>query len=390
MESRMKILVVMGTRPEAIKLAPVIMQLRRHQDRVQTVLCATGQHREMLQQALEPFGLRPDINLAVMTANQSLTAVSCSVLKGMDLALGRERPGLVLVQGDTSTTMAASLAAFYQRIPVAHVEAGLRTGDNHNPFPEEVNRRLTTHLADFHFAPTELSRRNLLREGISDERIVVTGNTVVDALRYILANLSRLTQRALPETLNGKRLILVTAHRRESFGHGILRICEALQRIALTRSDVFIVYPVHLNPNVQDPVKKMLHGLPNMLLLDPLDYVAFVALMKRAYILVTDSGGMQEEGPYLRKPVIVMRTASERPEAVRAGSAILAGTDPEMIVANITRLLDDTELYRDMTSRENPFGDGTAAVRIVQFLGDKFGFPTREAHEVLAPPRQPC
>ena len=379
LQKKVKILVVIGTRPEAIKLAPVIMELRRHQDEIQTVVCATGQHREMLQQALKPFALHPDFNLNVMTANQSLAEVTCSVLKGMDGILEREKPDMVLVQGDTTTTMAGSLAAFYRRIPVGHIEAGLRTGDRYNPFPEEINRRLTTPIADFHFAPTELSRKNLLREGINDDRILITGNTVVDALNYILANLEALGPRIVPGALDGKRLILVTAHRRESFGSGIREICEALRRLSLSRSDILIAYPVHLNPKVHDPVRTLLQGVPNILLLEPLDYVSFVALMKRAYILLTDSGGMQEEGPSLRKPVLVMRSVSERPEAVMAGSASLVGTDPETIVSGVNRLLDDSELYLDMTSRENPFGDGAAAIRIVRFLGCKLGLRFRNA-----------
>jgi len=280
---------------------------------------------------------------------------------------------MMLVQGDTTTTMAASLAAFYRRIPVGHVEAGLRTGDRYNPFPEEINRCLTTHIADCHFAPTELSRKNLLREGVSDDHILVTGNTVVDALNYIVANQQALAPRVVPEVLDGKHLILVTAHRRESFGSGIRQICEALRRLSLSRSDILIVYPVHLNPNVQEPVRTILEGVPNVLLLEPMDYVSFVALMKRADILLTDSGGMQEEGPSLRKPVLVMRSVSERPEVIMAGAASLVGTDPETIVTSVNRLLDDAELYRDMTSCENPLGDGAAAGRIVRFLARKFG-----------------
>ena len=381
-----KVMVVLGTRPEVIKLAPVIMELRRHENRIQTLVCATGQHREMLQQMLNTFNLRPDFNLDVMKTNQSLADVTGAVLTGMDSVLRKEKPDLMLVQGDTTTTMAASLAAFYRQVPVGHVEAGLRTGDRQNPFPEEINRRLTTHIADYHFAPTELSRQNLLREGVSDEHILITGNTVVDALFYIVANLHALAPRVIPDVPNGKRLILVTAHRRESFGAGIRQICEALRRLSLSRSDILIVYPVHLNPNVQDPVRTILEGTPNVLLLEPLDYVSFIALMRRAHILLTDSGGMQEEGPSLRKPVLVMRSVSERPEAVFAGAASLVGTDPERIVASVNRLLDDAELYRDMTSRKNPFGDGAAARRIVQFLGQKLGIDMPDAHATPLPP----
>lgn len=383
---QVKVLVVLGTRPEAIKLAPVIMDLRRHQDRFQTVVCSTGQHREMLQQMLKSFGLHPDFNLNVMKPNQSLADVTSAVLTGMDSVLEKEKPDVMLVQGDTTTTMAASMAAFYRRIPVGHVEAGLRTGDRYNPFPEEINRRLTTHIADFHFAPTELSRSNLLQEGVSDDCILITGNTVVDALNYIVANLQATPPRVAPEIMNGKRLILVTAHRRESFGSGMRQICEALRRLALSRSDILIIYPVHLNPNVQDPVRSILGGIPNISLLEPLDYVSFIALMKRAHILLTDSGGMQEEGPSLGKPVLVMRSVSERPEAVMSGAAALVGTDPEKIIASVNRLLDDAEHYQHMTSRENPFGDGRAAARIVQFLGRKFGVDIPETHAAAGSP----
>jgi UDP-N-acetylglucosamine 2-epimerase (non-hydrolysing) len=384
-QNQIKILVVLGTRPEAIKLAPVIMELRRHKDRIQTVVCATGQHREMLQQVLKTFGLHPDFDLDVMKTNQSLADVTCAVLTGMDGVLEREKPDVMLVQGDTSTAMAASLAAFYRQIPVGHVEAGLRTQDRYNPFPEEINRRLTTHIADCHFAPTELSRKNLLREGVSDDRILVTGNTVVDALNYIVTNLQPLGPRVVPEIPDSKRLILVTAHRRESFGDGIRKICAALRRLALSRSDILIIYPVHLNPNVQDPVRTILEGVPHVLLLEPLDYVSFIGLMERAHILLTDSGGMQEEGPSLRKPVLVMRSVSERPEAVMAGTASLVGTDPETIVASVNRLLDDAELYQQMTSHENPFGDGAAAKRIVRFLVGKFGVDIPEMNVVASP-----
>lgn len=383
---QIKVMVVLGTRPEAIKLAPVVMELQRHEGRFQTVICATGQHREMLQQALETFGLHPDFNLDVMKTNQSLADVTSAVLTRMDSVLEREKPDVVLVQGDTTTTLAASLAAFYQTVPVGHVEAGLRTRDRYNPFPEEINRRLTTHIADFHFAPTELARRNLLQEGVSDEQVVVTGNTVVDALYYIVANAHVLTPQVVPQIPEGKRLILVTAHRRESFGSGIRRICEGLRRLALSRSDIVIIYPVHLNPNVQDPVRTILHGVPNISLVEPLDYVSFVALMNRAHLLLTDSGGIQEEGPSLRRPVLVTRSVSERPEAVMAGSALIVGTAPEAIVASVNRLLDDPELYRAVTSRENPFGDGAAAKRIVRFVASRFGIDIPDLDGVPASP----
>jgi len=363
-----KAMVVFGTRPEAIKLAPVVLELHRRVASFKTVLCSTGQHREMLEQMLESFRLVPDHNLGVMKANQSLAEVTTGVLNGLDRVLTSEKPDVVIVQGDTTTTFVASLAAYYHRIPVAHVEAGLRTGDRFNPFPEEMNRRLATHLADFHFAPTELSRTNLLREGISNERILVTGNTVVDALQHIISSLPENPPRVACNVPDDRKLILVTAHRRESFGQGMHQICEAIRRLAENRPDVFVVFPVHLNPNVQEPVRTMLGGISNVSLLEPMDYVSFVALMKRAHILLTDSGGMQEEGPSLKKPVLVMRSVSERPEAVMAGAACLVGTDPARIIATVKRLLDEPDYYEQMTSRENPFGDGKAAVRIVDSL----------------------
>ena len=384
--SRRKVLVVLGTRPEAIKLAPVIMELRRNEARFQTVVCATGQHREMLQQALSSFRLSPDYNLDVMRPGQSLAGVTTAILDGVDGIVESTRPDFVLVQGDTTTTFAASLAAYYHRVPVGHVEAGLRTGDRYNPFPEEINRRLTTQLADVHFAPTELARRNLLLEDISGDQIVVTGNTVVDALHYILSTMREDPAKGLPEIPTDRKLILVTAHRRESFGEGLCQICEALRRLAENRPDVVIVFPVHLNPNVQDPVYKMLGGIGNVLLQQPLDYGSFVAAMKRAHILLTDSGGMQEEGPSLGKPVLVMRSASERPEAVMAGGACLVGTEPGRIVAMVERLLDEPAYYEQMTSVKNPFGDGRAAARIVEFLTRWFFGEHKEEHLGLLEP----
>ena len=365
-----KVIVVIGTRPEAIKLAPVVLELQRHPAHFETQICVTGQHREMLDPMLRVFGLLPHHDLSVMKAGQDLTGVTAACLIGLDRVLRQERPALVLVQGDTTTTFATALAAYYHHIPVGHIEAGLRTGRKYDPFPEEINRRLATHLTDFHFAPTEAARTNLLSEGVNAEDILVTGNTVVDALL--------LTQRRLAEdpclgvdslgATDGLRIILVTAHRRESFGLPFRRICEAVRALAEKRRDVLVVYPVHLNPNVQAPVREILDGVPNVKLLAPLDYVSFVACMQRAYILLTDSGGIQEEGPSLGKPVLVMREVSERPEAISAGTACLTGTDPEEIVGSVSSLLDDPTRYKQMTSRPNAYGDGHAAERIVQFL----------------------
>jgi UDP-N-acetylglucosamine 2-epimerase (non-hydrolysing) len=367
---RKKVLVVIGTRPEAIKLAPIVLELERHRERFKTEICVTGQHREMLDQMLQVFGLRPDYDLGVMKAGQNLTEVTAACLTGLERILRQERPDVVLVQGDTTTTFAASLAAYYQHIPIGHIEAGLRTGKKYDPFPEEVNRRLTTHLSDFHFAPTDVARNNLLVEGVSPESILVTGNTVIDALLLVKARLaedpSLAAHRLGPS--DGLRIILVTAHRRESFGQPFRQICKAIRAIAEKRRDVLIIYPVHLNPNVQSPVHEILDRLPNVKLLAPLDYVSFVDCMQRASILLTDSGGVQEEGPSLGKPVLVMREVSERPEAITAGTASLVGTDPQRIFRAVMSLLDDPACYKRMTSNPNPYGDGHASERIVEFL----------------------
>lgn len=365
-----RILVVIGTRPEAIKLAPVVLELEKHKAHFETRICVTGQHREMLDQMLRVFDLRPDYDLEVMKSGQDLAEVTAACLTGLGRVLQQVRPALVLVQGDTTTTFAAALAAYYNHIQVGHIEAGLRTGQKNDPFPEEINRRLTTHLSDFHFAPTEVARHNLLLEGVQPENISVTGNSVIDALLLTQARLVKDPKLAVDPLgpTDGLRIILVTAHRRESFGLPFRRICEALRALAERRRDILVVYPVHLNPNVQAPVREILDGVPNIRLLAPLDYVSFVACMQRAHILLTDSGGIQEEGPSLGKPVVVMREVSERPEAIAAGSACLAGTDAEKIIAAVTSLLDNPDCYKRMSSRPNPYGDGHAAERIVHFL----------------------
>jgi UDP-N-acetylglucosamine 2-epimerase (non-hydrolysing) len=373
-----KIIVVIGTRPEAIKMAPVVLELQRHRALFETLICVTGQHREMLDQMLRVFGLRPDYDLGVMKSGQTLAEVTAACVTGLDLILRRECPAVVLVQGDTTTAFAASLAAYYCHIPVGHIEAGLRTGKKNDPFPEEINRRLVTQLTDFHFAPTEWAQSNLLAEGVSPEDIVVTGNTVIDALFLTQARLAKepgLATDCLGPT-DGVKIILVTAHRRESFGPPFRRICEAIRTIAERRHDVLVVYPVHLNPNVQAPVHEILDGMPNIRLLAPMDYVSFVACMQRAYVLLTDSGGIQEEGPSLGKPVLVMREVSERPEAIAAGTACLTGTNPEAIVAVVNSLLDDPLCYKRMTSRPNPYGDGHASERIAQFLISRITNPS--------------
>lgn len=370
-----RILVTFGTRPEAIKMAPVVNDLRRSYEAAETRVCITAQHREMLDQVLQIFSIKPDFDLNIMREAQELTDVTMRVLAGVREVLADFRPDVVLVQGDTTTAFAASLAAYYQRIPVAHVEAGLRTGNIYAPWPEEINRRLTGVIARVHFAPTELARDNLLREGVNPATIHVTGNTVVDALLSVVHRL-----RASPELAQGfdkqfesldpnRKIILVTGHRRENFGAGFENICEALRALA-RRADVQIVYPVHLNPNVQKPVQSILGGLPNVHLLHPLDYLPFVYLMNRAHIIVTDSGGIQEEAPSLGKPVLVMRDTTERPEAVGAGTVRLVGTDQRRIVAETERLLDSRDEYENMARAHNPYGDGYAAQRITQALKD--------------------
>jgi UDP-N-acetylglucosamine 2-epimerase len=362
-------LTIFGTRPEAIKLAPVIKRLE-DDPRFASVTCITSQHREMLDQVLGVFGIVPHYDLAVMTPAQSLADVTAKVVQKVGEVIAAESPTIVLVQGDTTTTFAASLAAFYHRIPVGHVEAGLRTLDKYQPFPEEINRRLTTVLADYHYAPTAMSRQNLLAEGIDGQQIVVTGNTGIDALLMALDRVRR-DGRVLDE--DGRRMILVTAHRRESFGAPFEAICDALRQITERNADVTIVYPVHLNPQVRRPVLDRLAGCSRIRLLEPLDYLSFVRMMDRAHLILTDSGGIQEEAPALGKPVLVMRNTTERPEAIEAGSARLVGTSSEAIVSAVQRLLDDTAMYGQMSRARNPFGDGHASERIACHIVEMFG-----------------
>lgn len=369
----MKTLCVFGTRPEAIKMAPLAIALAED-SRFEAKVCVTGQHREMLDQVLDLFSLRPDYDLNVMKPGQDLTDVTTSILQGLKKVFAEFKPDIILVHGDTATTFAASLAAYYQQIPVAHVEAGLRTGNLLSPWPEEGNRKLTGALAKLHFAPTETSKRNLLREGISDSDIVVTGNTVIDALVDVvdrLANDEKLKNIAAEPTsfLGGnKKIILVTGHRRESFGGGFERICQALREVATRYPEVDIVYPVHLNPNVREPVNRLLSDLPNIHLIAPLDYLPFVYLMSISYLILTDSGGIQEEAPSLGKPVLVMRDTTERPEAVAAGTVQLVGTETDKIVSSLTLLLDNREAYERMSFAHNPYGDGEACKRILEAL----------------------
>ncbi|WP_144148428.1 non-hydrolyzing UDP-N-acetylglucosamine 2-epimerase [Paraburkholderia sp. BCC1884] len=368
------ILLTFGTRPEAIKMAPLVKRLQRAAG-IDCRVCVTGQHREMLDQVLELFEIRPDFDLNVMKRGQDLYDVTSSITLGMRDVLSACRPDMVLVHGDTTTTMAASLAAFYQRIPVGHVEAGLRTGNLLSPWPEEANRKLTGVLAALHFAPTERARDNLLAEGVPAQRIVVTGNTVIDALLQVRsrlaadATLCETAARALPRFSPDRRVILVTGHRRESFGAGFEQICAALLQIARAHPDVDIVYPVHLNPAVREPVNRLLTGVANIHLLEPLDYLPFVRLMDRAHLILTDSGGVQEEAPSLGKPVLVMRETTERQEAVDAGVVQLVGTSAQRIASGVTHLLNDAGSYRAMTRGGNPYGNGQASERILDALG---------------------
>lgn len=379
-----KILIIFGTRPEAIKMAPVIRRLRQCCD-FQTQVCVTAQHRLMLDQVLNIFEIQPDFDLDVMMPGQDLFDVTSKVLLGLKDVLDQTRPDLVLVHGDTTTTMAATLASFYARIPVGHVEAGLRTGDKGAPFPEEVNRRVTGAVADIHFAPTETARSNLLTEGVVDSNILVTGNTVIDALFLALDKIrsERLAEQIARDLVtrfptldplihseHRRQMILVTGHRRENFGQGFENICQALREVAIAHPDADIVYPLHLNPNVQEPVRRILGGadLGNVHLIEPLDYLPFVWLMDRCYLVVTDSGGIQEEAPSLGKPVLVMRTTTERPEAVDAGTVRLVGTERETISAAINTLLEDEGAYLRMSRAHNPYGDGKAAERIAEFI----------------------
>jgi len=367
-EKKLTMLIVFGTRPEAIKLAPVVLEANRR-GWASPLVCVTAQHREMLDQMLRVFGIRPDIDLGIMTHRQTLHSVTSRILTRLQKVLKQTRPDLVVVQGDTTTTFAASLAAFYEMIPVAHVEAGLRTGRRDEPFPEEINRKLADSLADFHFAATDENRLNLLKEGADPRRIFVVGNTVVDALRHIMRESRKKSHVAgLPSLYPRKKVVVVTAHRRESFGEPLENICHAIRQISELNNDVEIVYPVHLNPNVLNPVRKLLGDRKNIHLLPPLDYLTFIGLLSRAHLILTDSGGIQEEAPTLKKPVVVMRDVTERPEGVTAGFVTLAGTRREAIVRTTQALLDDTSIHMRLKGIQNPYGDGRSARRILSIL----------------------
>ena len=368
-----KIVTVFGTRPEAIKMAPLVHALQAD-DRFDAKVCVTAQHREMLDQVLELFEIEPDFDLNIMKAGQTLNDVTTSVLVGLKPVLEDFKPDVVLVHGDTATTFAASLAAYYQQIKVGHVEAGLRTGNIYSPWPEEANRKLTSAISNYHFAPTAGSKENLLNEGISKDEIMVTGNTVIDALFWVREKLNK--DNSLSNELSSrfdyldsnKKLVLVTGHRRESFGGGFERICEALRQIATNNPDAQVLYPVHLNPNVQEPVNRLLKGLDNVFLIEPQQYLPFCYLMDRATVILTDSGGIQEEAPSLGKPVLVMRETTERPEAIDAGTVRLVGTDVDLIVSQVDLLLTNPDEYQKMSKSHNPYGDGLACGRILEIL----------------------
>ena len=373
-----KILLVFGTRPEAIKMAPLVKEFQKDTEHFETKVCVTAQHRQMLDQVLEVFGITPDYDLNIMAPNQDLYDITSKVLLGLRDVLKDFAPDVVLVHGDTTTSMAASLAAFYRQIAVAHVEAGLRTYDMLSPWPEEMNRQVTDRICTYYFAPTGQSRQNLLRENIEEKKIFVTGNTVIDALLMavdIIATKTGVMEEQIHKeiqekgyTVGERDYILVTGHRRENFGEGFLHICKAIRELASKYPDIDIVYPVHLNPNVQKPVYELLSGLDNVFLISPLDYLPFIYAMQHSILLLTDSGGVQEEAPSLGKPVLVMRNTTERPEAVEAGTVKLVGTDAETIVGNVVELLRNKELYKRMSETHNPYGDGQACERIVNAL----------------------
>jgi len=387
-----KILIVFGTRPEAIKMAPVVKEFQKHPDHFETVVCVTAQHREMLDQVLGIFDIVPDIDLNIMQAEQDLTDVTTRVLAGMRDVLRDVSPDVVLVHGDTTTSSATALAAFYQQIPVGHVEAGLRTHNNYSPWPEEMNRQITGRIATWHFAPTSLNRQNLIREGVADDRIIVTGNTVIDALYMVLGKIANtpgiveeieieLQENSLPVQLvrkwNGnegeRKMVLITGHRRENFGEGFINICEAIRDLAHAHPDVDFVYPVHLNPNVRKPVREILgingnDSHKSIYLIEPVQYLPFVYLMQKCVLVLTDSGGIQEEAPGLGKPVLVMRNTTERPEGVDAGTVRLTGADRQAIIDEVNKLLTDNNYYNRMSEAINPYGDGKASGRIANEL----------------------
>lgn len=372
-----KTLTIFGTRPEAIKLAPLIKKLS-HDANFESLVCTTGQHKNMLDSVLNIFDITPDFSLNIMKSNQSLSEITSSILTKLDSIIKKVNPDIIFVHGDTSTTFAAALSAYYHNKQVAHVEAGLRTGNIYSPWPEEANRKLTASITNYHFAPTQLAQKNLLKENIDKNQIYITGNTVIDSLKLIQENYFKEEnnikhlEKSFSFLNKKKKLILVTGHRRESFGKGFENICIALKKIASEIKDVEIVYPVHLNPNVKKPVNKILSKVPNIYLLEPQEYISFIYLMTRSYMIITDSGGIQEEAPSLGKPVLVLRETTERPEALEAGTVKLVGTDVDKIYKNTLKLVNDERVYKDMSQSHNPYGDGYACEKILDALKGSF------------------
>ncbi len=380
-------MLVFGTRPEAIKMAPLVREFKKYPDLFDTIVCVTGQHREMLDQVLDIFEINPEYDLNIMQQGQDLYDITSKVLYGMRDVLDEAKPDVVLVHGDTTTSTSAALAAFYRQIPVGHVEAGLRTHDIYSPWPEEMNRQITGRIASFNFSPTPLSRKNLLDENVDDDKITVTGNTVIDALHIVVDRIKN--DKGLSKELHsvllasgydtnrlndGRRMVLITGHRRENFGDGFINICNAIKDLSAKYPNVDFIYPMHLNPNVRKPIHQVfgdnLNEFSNLFFIEPLEYLSFVFLMEKSYLVLTDSGGIQEEAPGLGKPVLVMRNTTERPEALESGTVKLVGTDYEKIVSNVSRLLDDSSFYAEMSNAVNPYGDGHASERIVSFLKD--------------------
>ena len=380
-----KVMLVFGTRPEAIKMAPLVREFKKYPEVFDTIVCVTGQHREMLDQVLDIFDINPEYDLNIMQQGQDLYDITSKVLYGMRDVLDEAKPDVVLVHGDTTTSTSAALAAFYRQIPVGHVEAGLRTHDIYSPWSEEMNRQITGRIASFNFSPTPLSRKNLLDENVNDDKITVTGNTVIDALHIVVDRIKN--DKGLSEELHsvllssgydtnrlddGRRMVLITGHRRENFGDGFINICNAIKDLSAKYPDVDFIYPMHLNPNVRRPIHQVfgenLNEFRNLFFIEPLEYLSFVFLMEKSYLVLTDSGGIQEEAPGLGKPVLVMRNTTERPEALESGTVRLVGTDYEKIVSNVSRLVDDSSFYAEMSNAVNPYGDGHASERIVSFL----------------------
>lgn len=379
-----KIIVVFGTRPDTIKMAPVILELQKHPDEFEVITIATAQHRHMLDQVLEVFKIQSDYDLDIMAPRQTLAEMATRILSGLDKVFDKERPDMVLVQGDTSTTSIGSLAAFYRQIPVGHIEAGLRTNDKANPFPEEINRRITGCISDLHFAPTKSAKQALIKENIDPATIFITGNTVIDALKYAVQdNYRSLIPAISPAAIDGRKVVLVTIHRRESLGLPMQGACRAIQRLATKYPDIVFIFPVHLNPAVREVVYPVLQEVPNVTLIEPLDYVDFVNLMAHSHLIMTDSGGVQEEGPHFGIPILVLRSVTERPDAVDYETVKLVGLDEDNIYNTTARLLDNQSAYKKMANAVNPYGDGLAAIRTVNIIRNYFGFTSKTVDEFV-------